>query len=311
MAISTLAAKHGFQSFPHYTGGRSGAKINKIVIHHAATTNFDVMPGCWQTRQASAHYGIGKAGEIRAYVDEDNTAWHAGNWDANISSIGIEHTNSTGDPTWNVNQATIDASAKLCADIAKRRGLGQLAPYKNLYPHSQFSATACPGVLKDKLQEIANKANAINAGHPSINTGLPFEGRSLEQLASDVQAGRFGVGDDRRKRLGDYFTGVQAIVNERARVNTAAQTHQILANETRAGRFGVNPDRQRLLGTYYNVVQSIIGGAPSAQQFHTVQRGETLSGIASRYGTTWQNLQRLNNLANPNIIQIGQRLRIK
>ena len=163
MANSTFATKHGFQSFPHYTVGRSGAKINKIVIHHAATTNFDVMPGCWQTRQASAHYGIGKAGEIRAYVDEDNTAWHAGNWDANITSIGIEHTNATGDPAWNIAQATIDASSKLCADIAKRHGLGQLVPYKNLYPHSQFTATSCPGVLKNKLQEIADKANALNA----------------------------------------------------------------------------------------------------------------------------------------------------
>ena len=33
-----------------------------------------------------------------------------------------------------------------------------------MFPHSHFSATACPGVLKDKLQEIANKANAINNG---------------------------------------------------------------------------------------------------------------------------------------------------
>lgn len=164
MGISNLATKYGFESFPNFTKGRSGAKINKIVIHHAATTNFDVMPSVWNTRQASAHYGIGVNGTIRAYVDENNTAWHAGNWDANISSIGIEHTNSGGAPAWPVAQATIEASAKLCADIAKRYGLGQLVPMKNLFPHSHFTSTACPGVLLGKLQEIANKANAINNG---------------------------------------------------------------------------------------------------------------------------------------------------
>ena len=60
MGISSLATKYGFQSFPHYSSGRSGAKVNKIVIHHMAGTNYDIVPSIWQTREASAHYGIGK-----------------------------------------------------------------------------------------------------------------------------------------------------------------------------------------------------------------------------------------------------------
>jgi hypothetical protein len=176
MSISTLASQFGFQSFPHFTAGRSGAKIDKIVIHHMATTNFDSVPSIWQTRQVSAHYGIGKNGEIHAYVDENNTAWHAGNWEANISSIGIEHCNSTGEPAWGINQATIDASAKLCADIAKRYGLGKLVPNKNLFPHSHFSATACPGQLLNKLQYIADKANAINTGGGSSTPSTQTSG---------------------------------------------------------------------------------------------------------------------------------------
>lgn len=39
---------------------------------------------------------------------------------------------------------------------------------------------------------------------------------------------------------------------------------------------------------------------------YTVVAGDTLSGIASRYGTTYQELARINNIANPNIIHIGQ-----
>ena len=46
---------------------------------------------------------------------------------------------------------------------------------------------------------------------------------------------------------------------------------------------------------------------PSSNQItYTVQRGDTLSEIASRYGTTVSNLVRLNNIQNPNLIYPGQ-----
>ena len=41
---------------------------------------------------------------------------------------------------------------------------------------------------------------------------------------------------------------------------------------------------------------------------HIVRRGETLSGIASRYGTSWQHLAAKNGLRNPNRIYPGQRI---
>lgn len=47
---------------------------------------------------------------------------------------------------------------------------------------------------------------------------------------------------------------------------------------------------------------------PSTGVYHTVTRGETLSGIAARYGTSWQALQAANGLRNPNRIFTGQRL---
>ena len=52
--------------------------------------------------------------------------------------------------------------------------------------------------------------------------------------------------------------------------------------------------------------------APStAPVYHVVVRGETLSGIAARYGTSWQALQSLNGIANANVIYSGQRLVIR
>ncbi|MDT2463271.1 LysM peptidoglycan-binding domain-containing protein [Enterococcus avium] len=50
--------------------------------------------------------------------------------------------------------------------------------------------------------------------------------------------------------------------------------------------------------------------APSTASIHVVQSGETLSGIASKYGTTYQTLASLNGLANPNYIYVGQQLKV-
>ena len=44
--------------------------------------------------------------------------------------------------------------------------------------------------------------------------------------------------------------------------------------------------------------------------YYTVRYGDTLGRIASHYGTTWQRLQALNSLSNPNWIYPGQRLKV-
>lgn len=52
------------------------------------------------------------------------------------------------------------------------------------------------------------------------------------------------------------------------------------------------------------------GGAAATGGAHTVGRGETLSAIAARYGTTVDALVRANGLASANMIYAGQRLTI-
>lgn len=43
---------------------------------------------------------------------------------------------------------------------------------------------------------------------------------------------------------------------------------------------------------------------------YTVVGGDTLSGIASKYGTTYQRLAEYNNISNPNLIHVGQLIKI-
>jgi len=49
---------------------------------------------------------------------------------------------------------------------------------------------------------------------------------------------------------------------------------------------------------------------PSSYILYTVKSGDTLSKIATRYGTTVRALVTENNISNPNLIIVGQVLRI-
>jgi LysM repeat protein len=48
----------------------------------------------------------------------------------------------------------------------------------------------------------------------------------------------------------------------------------------------------------------------SSDQVYTVRKGDTLSAIASMYGTTWKKLAQYNNLSNPNRLVVGQEIQI-
>lgn len=52
------------------------------------------------------------------------------------------------------------------------------------------------------------------------------------------------------------------------------------------------------------------GGSTGETRTYTIRTGDTLSGIAYRFGTTVQELQRLNGIQNPNRIYAGQVIRI-
>ena len=50
--------------------------------------------------------------------------------------------------------------------------------------------------------------------------------------------------------------------------------------------------------------------APSSDVY-VVRSGDTLSGIAAKFNTSYQSLASLNGLANPNLIYVGQQLKVK
>lgn len=95
----------------------------------------------------------------------------------------------------------------------------------------------------------------------------------------------------------------------------AKKSNEQVAQEVIAGKWGNGNDRvQRLQKAGYNAqtIQSLVNQKLQPQPvYYTVQSGDTLSGIASKYGTTYQKIAQMNGISNPNVIYAGQKLRVK
>ena len=141
----------------------------------------------------------------------------------------------------------------------------------------------------------------------------------ISRIADEVIAGKWGNGDDRRNRLteaGYNPTVVQNEVNNRLRKPT--YSNEDIMNQVIAGKWGNGEDRRNRLtsaGYNYNTIQDMINKkfnvVKPSYRTYIVQSGDTLSKIASKYGTTYQKIASDNNISNPNIIHVGQKLIIK
>ncbi|WP_315523909.1 GH25 family lysozyme [Pseudoramibacter alactolyticus] len=91
-----------------------------------------------------------------------------------------------------------------------------------------------------------------------------------------------------------------------------------LADEVIAGKWGTGQDRKNRIikaGYDYTVVQKAVNAKlvtkKPAATYYTVRRGDTLSGIARKYGTSVAAIQKLSGIKNPNKIYAGQKIRVK
>ena len=197
----------------HMTKGRQGCKVDKIVVHHnggnlTGKDCYDV----WQTREASAHYQAAADGRITQLVWDTDTAWHAGDWNANLTSIGVEHADISADP-WMLSEATLDNGAHLVAALCKHYGLGRPQWRVNVFPHSDFTSTACPASIAGDQRDAYNANRPTDAvlrkrvaGHVPCGRGRAQRARPSERIRqcgrhlfqrADRQSGSLGHGRGR------------------------------------------------------------------------------------------------------------------
>lgn len=94
----------------------------------------------------------------------------------------------------------------------------------------------------------------------------------------------------------------------------AGRSDEDLANAVIRGEFGSGAVRRQKLGARYDAVQALVNRKlskpASSGRIYVVRSGDTLSGIAAKYGTTYQAIAAKNGISNPNRIYPGQRLKI-
>lgn len=144
-----------FIGSPNFTSGRNANPTLGFIIHWMAG-NLASADATFQnrSRNTSAHYGI-EDDTIHQYVKDSDTAYQAGNWEVNLTTIGIEH---SAQPGRDASSKTLENSAQLIASKIKE-GVGN-----NLRKHSAIVATACPGTIN--VDWISNRVNEILGGVP-------------------------------------------------------------------------------------------------------------------------------------------------
>lgn len=155
---------------PNRHKGRLGYRPEAVVIHimEGSLAATDSWFRAVESR-VSAHYGVGRGGEIHQYVGEADTAFHAGRvwkpvWPSlkpsvnpNLYTVGIEH-EGKGESEW--PDAMYDASTRLIADICTRWSIpidrAHIVGHREIYARK-----TCPNHVVDFERLIAMARTAV------------------------------------------------------------------------------------------------------------------------------------------------------
>jgi hypothetical protein len=166
-----------------------GGNSPRFLVEHIMQGTLTGTDGWFRNpaAQVSAHFGIGKAGEVIQWVDTADTAWHA--VAANHMSIGVEHEGDSGQV---LTAAQLEADAKLLAWAAEHHPIplalaaspaGSGLAYHALGGTDWGGHLACPGApIVSQLGGILAHARQIREG--STTVAVTADGtKSLQGIA--------------------------------------------------------------------------------------------------------------------------------
>ena len=134
----------------------SRTTIDRVVIHTMVGTASQADARFNSQDRVSAHYGVLLDGSIWHWVDEDKTAYHAGEYSMNQRSIGIEHEDN-GDFNGSRTDSLYATSAELVRDICLFYNIP--IDRQHIIKHSEVIPTGCPDALDiDRIVREASVA---------------------------------------------------------------------------------------------------------------------------------------------------------
>jgi LysM repeat protein len=144
----------------------------------------------------------------------------------------------------------------------------------------------------------------------AIPSGALFRGALLALLVASVLALWLLI-----RPPGDDESGAQAGQPSGTRTPTATSTARPSPSVAVTGTPGISPTPGGTPGA-----SPTVGGTPtpapsptpepSPFEEYTVQQGDSLSSIAAQFGTTADELARINSITDPNSLSVGQKLQV-
>lgn len=217
----------------------------RIVVHNTANdapAKNEIAYMVRNNNEISFHYAVDDK-EVWQGIPEDRNAWHSGdggNGKGNREGISIEicYSKSGGDRFAKAEQNAVE----LIVDILKRYGWG----IDKVTKHQDYNGKYCPHRTLDLgwdrfIKMVEAKLNYV----PETKVE-----KSVDELAREVIAGKYGNGDARKKALGDKYAEVQKRVNEILTGKTATPPKKSvtdIAREVIAGEWGNGADRKNHL----------------------------------------------------------------
>lgn len=177
----------------NYTKGRQGQKIEYIVVHYTAgaqTAEGAALANCkyfsGANRGASAHFFIDDGYTIMQSVSLSDTAWHAGNWNINIRSIGIEVCTAGAFTEKEIERLTWLVQ-KLMADYG--------IPANRVIRHYDANGKRCPAYYVD--QNRWNELHARITSGPVASTTQSKRVQMYTPNGSEAQQWKIKWNDER------------------------------------------------------------------------------------------------------------------
>ncbi|GAA3020195.1 N-acetylmuramoyl-L-alanine amidase [Streptomyces fulvorobeus] len=135
-SVRAVAASTGETDYPqaswapaspsNYTEAeRPSSRPVDLVVLHVTQATFGDTVGIFANpaKKVSAHYVVRSAdGYITQCVREKDIGWHAGSWEYNTRSIGIEHEGWVDQPAY-FTHTMYERSARLTAHVCERHGI--------------------------------------------------------------------------------------------------------------------------------------------------------------------------------------------
>ena len=283
----------------HYQSAKSAGKLLG-VYHYASGGN----------PEAEAEFFINN---VQGYLHEavlvldwesgDNAAWGDSSWVARFCAHIVALTGIN--PMIYVQRS----AANQCV------GLGDygiwLAEYPDYAPRG-WDAYYPPNYSGDYAMHQFTSSGAISGWGGPLDLSLFF---------GDANAWRAYAG-----ATGQAVSApqVQAQNYEQPSVQPSGTTYIVQSGDTLseiAQRFGTTYQHLAAINGISNpdiihvgdriVIDGVVSAQSSDDEYYTVQPGDTLSGIAERYGTSYQYLAYINGISNPNKIYAGDTIRVK